>query len=177
MHRKLPHVFIGAVNRTPLGSFEGALKGLTAPELGSLAIKGLLAKSSITGDKIDELFFGNVLQAGLGQAPARQAALNAGLPNSTPSTTINKVCASGMKATQIGHDSIVAGHNNIVICGGQESISNVPFTISRYAPRYGGDVMRDLVNNDGHVTKYKFQAKLQGWAYIKSILLLKNNQL
>jgi len=153
MHRKLPHVFIASVNRTPLGCFEGRLKSLKAPELGSLAIKALLDKSGVSGTKVDEVFFGNVLQAGLGQAPARQAALNAGLPNSVPATTVNKVCASGMKAVQIGHDSIVAGHNNIAICGGQESISNVPFAISRYAPQYGGDIMRDLVNNDGYVAK------------------------
>ena len=93
---------------------------------------------------------GNVLQAGLGQAPARQAALNGGISQSTPCTTVNKVCASGMKAIQIGHDSIVAGHNSVVLAGGQESLSNVPFAISRYAPRYGGDVMKDLVNHDGH---------------------------
>ena len=153
MYRKLPNVFIGAVNRTPLGSFEGCLKGLKAPELGSIAISALLKKSNLTGDQIDEVFFGNVLQAGVGQAPARQAALNAGISPSTPATTINKVCASGMKAVQIGYDSIVAGHNSTVICGGQESISNVPFAVSRYAPRYGGDVMKDLINNDGFVTK------------------------
>ena len=98
---------------------------------------------------------GNVLQAGLGQAPARQAparqaALNAGVSHSTPCTTVNKVCASGMKAIQIGYDSIIAGHNSVVLAGGQESISNVPFTISRYAPRYGGDVMKDLINQDGN---------------------------
>jgi len=137
------------VSRTPLGSFEGGLKSLTAPQLGSLAIKSVLEKAGIDGDQIDEVFMGNVLQAGLGQAPARQAALNAGISHSTPCTTVNKVCASGMKAIQIGYDSIIAGHNSVVLAGGQESISNVPFTISRYAPRYGGDVMKDLINHDG----------------------------
>ena len=85
----------------------------------------------------------------LGQAPARQAALNAGISSSTPCTTVNKVCASGMKAVQIGFDSIVAGHNSTIICGGQESISNVPFILSRNAPRYGGDQITDLINKDG----------------------------
>lgn len=146
---RFPNVFIGAVSRTPLGSFEGSLKSLTAPQLGSLAIKSVLEKAGIDGDQIDEVFMGNVLQAGLGQAPARQAALNAGVSHSTPCTTVNKVCASGMKAIQIGYDSIIAGHNSVVLAGGQESISNVPFTISRYAPRYGGDVMKDLINQDG----------------------------
>jgi len=142
-------VFIVAANRTPLGSFQGRLKHLKAPELGSLAIKGLLDRTQISPARIDEVFFGNVLQGGVGQAPARQAALNAGISNSTPCTTVNKVCASGMKAIQLGYDTIVAGHNDLVLSGGQESMSSVPFAVGREAPQYGGDRMIDLINNDG----------------------------
>ena len=162
-------VFIVAANRTPLGSFQGRLKHLKAPELGkiqtvdqssnylkgSLAIKGLLEKTQISPARIDEVFVGNVLQGGVGQAPARQAALNAGISNSTPCTTVNKVCASGMKAIQLGYDTIVAGHNDLVLSGGQESMSSVPFAVGREAPQYGGDRMIDLINNDGLTGRFK----------------------
>ena len=114
-----------------------------------MAIKGLLARTKVAPTQIDEVFFGNVLQGGMGQAPARQAALNAGISNRTPCTTVNKVCASGMKAIQLGYDTIIAGHNELVLSGGQESMSSVPFAVSRREPTYGGDRMIDLINNDG----------------------------
>ena len=100
-------------------------------------------------DQIDEVFFGNVLQGGLGQAPAKQAALNAGVSNTTPCTTVNKVCASSMKAIQLAYDTIIAGHNEVVLAGGQESMSMAPFAIGRGPPKYGGDKMVDLLMNDG----------------------------
>ena len=109
MRQSYRPVFIAATSRTPFGSFEGSLRSISAPKLGSAAISNLIKKTGISGNDIDEVFFGNVLQAGVGQAPARQAALGANLSNGTPCTTINKVCASGMKATQIGFDTIKSG--------------------------------------------------------------------
>jgi len=151
---KLRSAFIVGTSRTPFGSFEGTLQKATATQLGSAAISNLVAKVGLPTNSVEEVFFGNVLQGGLGQAPARQAALGAGLNISTPCTTINKVCASGMKATQIGFDTIVTGTNDIVVTGGQESMSNVPFAMSRSAPNYGGEMLRDLINNDGLTDAY-----------------------
>lgn len=125
------------------------MRKFTATQLGSLAIKGLFEKTTVKPDQIDEVFFGNVLQGGLGQAPAKQAALNAGVSNTTPCTTVNKVCASSMKAIQLAYDTIFAGHNEIVLAGGQESMSMAPFAIGRGPPKYGGDKMIDLLMNDG----------------------------
>jgi len=147
-------VYLVGSSRTPFGSFEGALRQVTAPQLGAAAISNLIKKTNANAAKIDEVFFGNVLQAGLGQAPARQAALGAGLGAGTPCTTVNKVCASGMKATQIGFDTIKSGTNELVVTGGQESMSNVPFIMGRSAPKYGGDAIKDLINNDGLTDVY-----------------------
>src|SRR5690606_11872451 len=110
-------VYIVAAVRTPMGSFMGSLSSVPAPQLGAIAIKGALEKAGLTADKVEEVFMGNVLQAGVGQAPARQAALFAGLSNEVPSTTVNKVCASGMKAVMLGAQSILAGDNDIVVAG------------------------------------------------------------
>lgn len=110
-----------------MGSFRGSLKSLQATQLGSIAIRACLESAGITGDQVDEVIFGNVLQAGEGQAPARQAALNAGISKSTPCTTVNKVCASGMKALSMGTQSIMLGDNEVVVTGGMESMTNVPF--------------------------------------------------
>src|SRR5690606_38810340 len=117
-------VIVSAV-RTPIGSWGGSLKGFSATELGAFAIKGALDRIQLNGDKVDEVLMGSVLQANLGQAPARQAAKFAGLPDSVNCTTVNKVCASGMKAIMQGTQSIMLGDADIVVAGGMESMSNV----------------------------------------------------
>jgi acetyl-CoA C-acetyltransferase len=123
-------VIVGAA-RTPLGSFQGKLKGVTAPELGSIAIRAALDRSGLKDKSPDEVLMGCVLPAGLKQAPARQAALGADLPKSTPCTTINKVCGSGMKAAMLGHDAILSGSAKIVVAGGMESMSNAPYLLNK----------------------------------------------
>jgi acetyl-CoA C-acetyltransferase len=120
-------VFIVSIARTPIGSFNGILSSLSAPNLGAIAIKGALEKAKIDAETVQEVYMGNVLQAGVGQAPARQAAMFAGVPETVPATTINKVCASGMKAIQLATQSIQLGQNDIVVAGGMESMSNVPY--------------------------------------------------
>ena len=119
-------VYIVSAVRTPIGSFNGSLSTIPAPKLGAIAIKGALAKSGIDPKEVDEVFMGNVLQAGVGQAPARQAAIFAGLGNNVPCTTINKVCASGMKAIALAAQSILLGDNDCVVAGGMENMSMVP---------------------------------------------------
>ena len=123
-------VIISAV-RTPMGSFCGKLSQVSATELGSIAIKGAIKKAKISKDIVDEVFMGNVLQANLGQAPAKQSAIMAGLKDTVPCTTINKVCSSGMKSIMIGAQSIIAGDNEIVIAGGMENMSNVPHYLNK----------------------------------------------
>ncbi len=123
-------VIISAV-RTPMGSFGGSLSSVSATMLGSIAIKGVLEKSEINVEIVDEVFMGNVLQANVGQAPAKQAAILAGLPESIPCTTINKVCSSGMKSIMLAAQTILCGDNDIVIAGGMESMSNVPHYLSK----------------------------------------------
>ncbi len=128
-------VIVSAV-RTPMGGFQGALAGVAAPQLGAVAIAGALDRAGIAGDAVDEVLMGNVLPAGLGQAPARQAALGAGLPQSVPCTTISKVCGSGMKAVMLAHDLIAAGSAHIVVAGGMESMSNAPYLLDRARTGY-----------------------------------------
>ena len=123
-------VIISAV-RTPMGSFCGKLSQVSATELGSIAIKGAIKKAKISKDIVDEVFMGNVLQANLGQAPAKQSAIMAGLQDTVPCTTINKVCSSGMKSIMIAAQSIIAGDNEIVIAGGMENMSNVPHYLNK----------------------------------------------
>lgn len=147
-------VYIVAAKRTPLGSFQGSLSSLPATELGALAIRACLDQISLPQLEVDEVFFGNVLQAGVGQAPARQAALKAGISKSTPCTTINKVCASGMKALAFGAQSIMLGDNDVVITGGMESMSNVPYYLSRGTTPYGGVTLVDGVVRDGLTDAY-----------------------
>lgn len=127
---KDPIVIVSAA-RTPLGGFQGALKGVDAPELGAVAIKGALERSGLAAEDIDEALMGCVLPAGLGQAPARQAALGAGLPLAVPCTTVSKVCGSGMKAAMLGHDLIAAGSARIVVAGGMESMTNAPYLLEK----------------------------------------------
>ena len=149
-------VFIVSAVRTPIGSFGGCLKSLSATTLGAAAIKGAIEKANINPALIDEVIMGSVLQAGLGQAPARQASKAAGLPDKVISTTINKVCASGMKAIAIATQNILLGDADIVIAGGMESMSNVPFynTTQRWGNKYGDISMQDGLAKDGLVDAY-----------------------
>ncbi|GFZ99132.1 acetyl-CoA acetyltransferase [Elstera cyanobacteriorum] len=125
-----PIVIVSAA-RTPLGGFQGELQSLTAPKLGAVAIAAALARAGLAADQVDEVFMGNVLPAGLGQAPARQAALGAGLPEAVPCTTISKVCGSGMKAVMLAHDALLAGSVTSVLAGGMESMSLAPYLLDR----------------------------------------------
>jgi acetyl-CoA C-acetyltransferase len=125
-----PIVIVGAA-RTPIGGFLGDLKDLTAPELGSAAIRAGIERAKVPSDSVDEVLFGCVLPAGLGQAPARQAALGAGLPPSSGASTINKMCGSGMKAVMLAHDLLLAGSARIIVAGGMESMSNAPYLLDR----------------------------------------------
>ena len=149
-------VFIVAAVRTPIGSFGGCLKSLTATQLGAIAIKGAIEKANINPAQIDEVIMGSVIQAGLGQAPARQASKGAGLPDEVIATTVNKVCASGMKAIAMATQSILLGDAAIVIAGGMESMSNVPFynTTQRWVNKYGDISMQDGLAKDGLVDVY-----------------------
>ncbi len=125
----LSEAYIVAHKRTPIGSFMGKLSNFTATELGGIAIKGSLESINLSPTEVDEAILGNVLATGLGQAPARQAALKGGLPISTPATTINKVCSSGLKSVVFGAQSIALGNANTVVTGGFESMSKAPFMI------------------------------------------------
>ena len=149
-------VFIVAAVRTPIGSFGGCLKSVTATTLGAIAIKGALEKINLNPALIDEVIMGSVIQAGLGQAPARQASKGAGLPDKVIATTVNKVCASGMKAIAMATQSILLGDAHIVIAGGMESMSNVPFynTTQRWGNKYGDISMQDGLSKDGLVDVY-----------------------
>lgn len=144
-----PVVIVGYA-RTPLGKFQGNLKDLSAPELGAAAISGALASSGIAAERVGQVILGCVLSAGVGQAPARQAALLAGLDPSVPCLTVNKVCGSGMEAVMLGHDILQAGSAEIVVAGGMESMSNAPYLLRRAAPRsVGHETVYDHMILDG----------------------------
>jgi acetyl-CoA C-acetyltransferase len=130
------NIVIAGAARTPLGSFQGRLKSLPAPALGAAAIKAALARAGLQSDAPDEVLMGCVLPAGVGQAPARQASVGAGIPNATGCTTINKVCGSGMKAAMLGHDAILAGSAHVVVAGGMESMSNAPYLLAKARAGY-----------------------------------------
>ena len=149
-------VYIVSAVRTPIGSFGGALSAVSATDLGAIAIKGALLKAGLAAEHIDEVIMGSVIQAGLGQAPARQAAKKAGLPDKVICTTINKVCASGMKSIAIAAQNILLGDADIIIAGGMESMSNVPFynTTQRWGNKYGDVMMQDGLAKDGLVDVY-----------------------
>lgn len=152
-------VYIVAAVRTPLGSFGGKLSSMTAIELGSIAIKGALAKSGVPSEEVNEVFMGNVISANLGQAPARQAAIGAGIGYNVPCTTVNKVCASGMKAVMLAAQSIMLGINEVVVAGGMESMSNVPYYIpkARFGYKYGNaEIVDGLVKDGLFEVYYKF---------------------
>lgn len=150
-----PEVYIVSVARTPLGSFQGSLASLSAIQLGSHAIKHAVIKAGISPAEVQEVFFGNVCSANLGQNPARQCAIGAGLPNSVPCTTVNKVCASAMKATIIGAQAIMTG-TDIVVVGGTESMSNVPYYLptARTGSKYGHVQAVDGLQKDGLTDAY-----------------------
>lgn len=150
-------VYIMSAVRTPIGSFGGALKEFSATQLGAIAIKGALEKAGITGEMINDVLIGCVLQANLGQAPARQASKLAGLPDHVNCTTINKVCASGMKAIATAAQSIALGDADIVVAGGMESMSNVPYYVPhlRWGNKYGSTSLIDGLAHDGLTDVYK----------------------
>ncbi|KAG0036373.1 erg10, acetyl-CoA C-acetyltransferase [Podila clonocystis] len=144
----LNEVVIVSAARTPVGAFQGALKKFTAPQLGSIAIRGAIEKAGIRADQVEEVYMGNVIQAGEGQSPARQAALGAGCPLTTEATTINKVCAAGMKSVMLAAQGLQTGAREIMVAGGMESMSNVPY----YSPRnagYGHQTLTDGIIKDG----------------------------
>ena len=148
-------VVIVAAARTPIGSFMGSLSSIPAPKLGAIAIKGALDKIKLDPKLVDEVIMGNVIQAGEGQAPARQAALGAGLPNTVPCTTINKVCASGMKAVMQGAQAILAGDAEIIVAGGMENMSLIPHYLHlRNGVKFGPTSMVDGMQRDGLVDAY-----------------------
>lgn len=151
---QLNEVVIASAVRTPIGSFKGCLSTVSAPKLGSVAIKAAVERAGIPVEEVKEVYMGNVLQAGEGQAPSRQAALGAGLPLSTPTTTVNKVCASGMKSVMLAAQSLMCGHQDVMVAGGMESMSNVPYVMSREAPPYGGLMLEDLIVKDGLTDVY-----------------------
>jgi acetyl-CoA C-acetyltransferase len=148
---RLPVVFIVSAARTPIGAFLGSLSSVKAPDLGATAIRGALTRGKLSAEAIDEVLMGNVLSAGLGQAPARQAAIYAGIPNTVPATTIGKVCGSGMQAIVSGTRSIALGDADLVVAGGMESMSNAPYYLpgARVGHRMGDGKIVDGMIFDG----------------------------
>lgn len=142
-------VVIVAASRTPVGSINGSLKTLTAPQLGVIALKHAFEQSKVDPAVVEEIYFGNVVQAGVGQSPARQVALGAGMKTSSDATTINKVCASGMKSIMLAAQSISSGFSSVSVAGGMESMSNAPFLLPRQNPVFGKFETKDSLENDG----------------------------
>ncbi|MEO7768515.1 MAG: beta-ketoacyl synthase N-terminal-like domain-containing protein, partial [Ferruginibacter sp.] len=156
----MKEIYIISAVRTPVGSFGGTLKNFTATQLGAIAIKGALEKAGVAPNMVDDVLMGSVIQANLGQAPARQAAKFAGLPNEVNCTTVNKVCASGMKSISLAAQSILLGDAEIVIAGGMESMSNVPYYIDsmRWGNKYGNTQLIDGLAKDGLTDVYDGKA-------------------
>src|SRR5690606_17047321 len=144
-------VYIVSAVRTPIGAYLGSLSALSAPLLGARAITAALERARVSNDAVDEVFLGNVLSAGIGQAPARQAAIRAGLPERVPCTTVNKVCGSGLQAIVLGARAILVGDADVVVAGGMESMSNVPYYLSqaRTGYRLGDGKLVDGLIYDG----------------------------
>ena len=152
---KTKEVVIVSVARTPIGSFMGSLSKIPAPKLGAIAIKGALDKINLNPNLIDEIFMGNVVSAGIGQAPARQAAIFAGIPDTVPCSTINKVCASGMKSVMLAAQSISLGDTEIVVAGGMENMSSIPHYLhGRQGTKFGPTTLEDGMQKDGLVDAY-----------------------
>jgi acetyl-CoA C-acetyltransferase len=150
-------VVIAAFARTPMGGFQGALSPLKATELGAAAVRAAVARAGVDPDLVEQIFMGCVLPAGLGQAPARQAALGAGLPRSVQATTVNKMCGSGMQAAIMAHDALMAGSADIIIAGGMESMSNAPYLLAKHrsGARIGHDTAFDHMYLDGLEDAYE----------------------
>lgn len=151
------HIVITGMARTPMGSFQGSLSSEKAPDLGSIAIKGAIKKANIKPEDIDDVVMGCVLPAGMGQAPARQAAINAGIPNTSGATTINKMCGSGMRAAMIANDQLLAGSSLISLAGGIESMSNAPYILPKVRDglRMGHGQVQDHMFIDGLEDAYE----------------------
>jgi acetyl-CoA C-acetyltransferase len=156
-------IVIVSVARTPMGTFQGDFTSLSAPQLGAVAIRAAVERAGIAPDMVEEVIFGNVLQAGVGQAPARQAALGAGLPLAVGCTTVHKVCGSAMKATMLAHDLLIAGSNEVMVAGGMESMSNAPYLLpkARGGYRLGHGQMLDHMFFDGLEDAYQ-KGRLMG---------------
>jgi acetyl-CoA C-acetyltransferase len=151
----MKEVVIVSVARTPIGSFMGSLSTIPAPKLGAIAIKGALEKINLDSNLVEEVFMGNVVSAGLGQAPAKQAAIYAGIPNTVPCTTVNKVCASGMKAIMLAAQTIALGNTDIVVAGGMENMSSIPhYQNARKGSKFGPITMEDGLQKDGLIDAY-----------------------
>jgi len=151
----MKEVVIVSVARTPIGSFMGSLATISAPKLGAIAIKGALEKINLAPSLVEEVFMGNVVSAGLGQAPARQAAIYAGIPDTVPCTTVNKVCASGMKSIQLAAQAIAIGDVEVVVAGGMENMSMIPhYQYARKVAKFGPITMEDGLQKDGLVDAY-----------------------
>lgn len=153
----MKEVYIVSMARTPIGSFGGALASLTAIELGAIVIKNAVQRAGLKSEQIDEVFMGNVISSNLGQAPTTQAIIAAGLSPQIPTTTVNKVCASGMKTIMLGAQSIMTGDNDVVLAGGMESMSRAPYLIDkgRYGYGYGNGVLMDSIVRDALQDPYK----------------------
>ncbi len=156
-------IVICSYARTPMGGFQGALGSVSATSLGATAVKAAVERAGVSPDAVDQIFMGCVLPAGLGQAPARQAALGAGLPQSVEATTVNKMCGSGMQATMMAHDALVAGTADVIVAGGMESMSNAPYLLAKHrgGARIGHDVVKDSMYLDGLEDAYD-PGKLMG---------------
>ena len=150
-------VVIASYARTPIGSFQGALSSLTAPQLGAAAVREAVRRSGVEGEAVDQILMGCVLPAGLGQAPARQAALGAGLPTSVEATTVNKMCGSGMQAAILAHDALAAGSVDVIVAGGMESMTNAPYLLKNHrgGARIGHDTSYDSMYLDGLEDAYE----------------------
>ena len=153
----MQEVFIVSMARTPIGSLSGVIGGVNVIELGKTVVKAAMERAGVNGDQVDEVYLGNVLQANVGQAPAQQVSIAAGINTKTPCTTINKVCASGMKAIMLGAQSIMLGDNHVVVVGGMESMSNAPHYLpsGRAGIRYGNGEILDAIMRDGLQDPYK----------------------
>jgi len=157
-------VYIMSISRTPIGSLGGVISSVSAIQLGAISVKSALERARISPDQVQEVYIGNVLSANLGQAPAQQVSIASGIPTNVPCTTVNKVCASGMKSIMLGAESIMLGINDIVVAGGMESMSNAPFYMSkaRFGYRYGNAEIIDAIVRDGLQDPYNM--KMMGQA-------------
>ena len=156
----MKNAYIASAVRTPLGSFGGSLSSFSATQLGTFAIKGALENAGVSPDNVQEVFMGNVCSANLGQAPAKQAALGAGIPDTVPCTTVNKVCSSGMKSIMFAAQAVMLGQADVVVAGGMESMSNIPYYLpkARWGYKYGDSALVDGLSKDGLTDAYAHSA-------------------